>query len=137
MGVLEDFLVKAKNAVGNLGEKAGQFVDVSKLNIKMAELKSDLKNEYESLGKTIYKATKEQIDDQSTINYEIAQIDNLNLRISELKTQIATMKNKTLCKFCGQPNEIGSSYCTKCGKEIENSAENEEKVQDDFEEFED
>ena len=36
MGVFEDILVKAKGAVDALGEKAGQFVDVSKLNIKTA-----------------------------------------------------------------------------------------------------
>ena len=118
MGVWEDFFVKAKVAVDTLGEKAGQFVDVSKLNIKMAELKNDMKNEYETLGKAVYRAKKEQIEDDVTINYEIAQIDNLSLQIEELKKQIAAMKNKVLCQSCGQPNEIGSCYCAKCGEEL-------------------
>ena len=136
MGVLEDFFVKAKVAVDTLGEKAGQLVDVSKLNIKMAELKNDMKNEYANLGKAIYKSKKEQVDDDVTVNYEVAQIDNLNLQIEELKKQIATMKNKVLCNACGQPNETGSLYCSKCGGELGNSvAEKEEK--DDFEDFED
>ena len=88
MGVLEDFFVKAKVAVDTLGEKAGQLVDVSKLNIKMAELKNDMKNEYANLGKAVYKAKKEQVEDDVTVNYEVAQIDNLNLQIEELKKQI-------------------------------------------------
>ena len=58
MGVFEDILVKARGAVDALGEKAGQFVDVSKLNIKHAELKADLKKEFESLGKMIYNCEK-------------------------------------------------------------------------------
>ncbi len=135
MGVLEDFFVKAKEAVDTLGEKAGQFVDVSKLNIKMAELKNDMKNEYETLGKAVYKAKKENIDDDATVNYEVAQIDNLTLQIEELKKQIATMKNKVLCKSCGQPNEVGSCYCAKCGGELSCDKECESEKKDDFEDF--
>lgn len=135
MGVLEDFFVKAKVAVDTLGEKAGQLVDVSKLNIKMAELKNDMKNEYENLGKAVYKAKKEQTEDDVTINYEVAQIDNLSLQIEELKKQIATMKNKVLCGSCGQPNEVGSSYCTKCGGELSPETKTESETQDDFEDF--
>ncbi|MBR2735241.1 MAG: zinc ribbon domain-containing protein [Clostridia bacterium] len=135
MGVLEDFFVKAKVAVDALGEKAGQLVDVSKLNIKMAELKNDMKNEYENLGKAVYKAKKENTDDDATITYEVAQIDNLNLQIEELKKQIATMKNKILCKSCGQPNETGSSYCSKCGGELSCEKSSESEPKDDFEDF--
>lgn len=136
MGVLEDFFVKAKTAVGNIGEKAGQFVDVSKLNIRMAELKSDLRNEYENLGKSVYKSKKEQIEDPAAVNYMIAQIDNLCIQIDELRKQIAAMKNKVLCKFCDQPNETGSSYCAKCGKKIEvEESKSVEKIDDDFVEF--
>lgn len=136
MGVLEDFFVKAKVAVDAIGEKAGQIVDVSKLNIRMAELKSDMKNEYEALGKAVYKAKKENIEDEVTVNYEIAQIDNLSMQIEELKKQIATMKNKVLCESCGEPNEIDACYCSKCGEHIGgNSTEN--VVKDDFEEFDD
>ena len=135
MGVWEDFFVKAKVAVDTLGEKAGQFVDVSKLNIKMAELKNDMKNEYETLGKAVYRAKKEQIEDDVTINYEIAQIDNLGLQIEELKKQIAAMKNKVLCQSCGQPNEIGSCYCAKCGEELSCKKASGTETKDDFEDF--
>lgn len=135
MGVLEDFFVKAKVAVDALGEKAGQLVDVSKLNIKMAELKNDMKNGYINLGKAVYKAKKDNATDDATINYEIAQIDNLSLQIDELKKQIATMTNKVLCKSCGQPNEKGSHFCTKCGEELPCEENSEPETKDDFEDF--
>ncbi len=138
MGVFEDIFVKAKVAVDALGEKAGQFVDVSKLNIKLAELKSDLKAEFENLGKTVYHSEKNDSDIESEIRSGIAQIDNLNLQIEELKKQIASMKNKILCKSCGSQNEEGSSYCTKCGESLSNSSESPAKdEQDDFTEFDD
>ena len=137
MGVLEDFFVKAKEAVDTLGEKAGQLVDVSKLNIKMAELKNDMKNEYVGLGKAVYKAKKENVEEDAAINYSVAQIDNLSMQIEELKKQIATMKNKVICKSCGQPNEMESHYCAKCGSVISEGERDEAEETDDFEEFED
>lgn len=141
MGVFEDIFVKAKGAVDAIGEKAGQYVDVSKLNIRLMELKSDLKNEYESLGKLVHKYAKSGEDGNSEINVSIAQIDNINLRIEELKKQIATLKNKVLCKSCEHLNEQDSVFCAKCGKKLSDQ----EKVEvveakdddDDFEDFDD
>lgn len=138
MGVFEDIFVKAKVAVDALGEKAGQFVDVSKLNIKLAELKADLRAEFENLGKTMYHSDKNDTDASLEIRSGIAQIDNLSLQIEELKNQIASMKNKVLCKSCGSQNEEGSSYCTKCGGILTTGVSKpDENQEDDFTEFDD
>lgn len=137
MGVFEDIFVKAKVALGALGEKAGQFVDVSKLNIKLAELKSDLKSEYETLGKTVYNSKKDGISKDNEINLSIAQIDNVSIQIEELKKQIASTKNQIICKSCGSQNDVGASYCAKCGAVLNahtNVAEL-QKTEDDFADF--
>ncbi len=136
MGVFEDIFVKAKGAVDALGEKAGQFVDVSKLNIKMAELKSDLKNEYEALGKTVYNCEKNHIDSASEVTNASLRIDSIYMQIEELKKQVAKMKNKVLCKECGNANNVNDSYCGKCGKELKNSGSEPLEEADDFSEFE-
>ena len=136
MGVFEDIFVKAKGAVDALGEKAGQFVDVSKLNIKMAELKSDLKNEYEALGKTVYTCEKNHIDSASEVTNASLRIDSIYMQIEELKKQVAKMKNKVLCKECGNANNVNDSYCGKCGKELKNSGSEPSEEADDFSEFE-
>lgn len=139
MGVFEDIFVKAKGAVDAIGEKAGQYVDVSKLNIRLMELKSDLKNEYENLGKMVYKYSKSGEDGKSEINVSIAQIDNINLRIEEMKKQIATLKNKVLCKSCEHLNEQDSVFCAKCGQKIseQEKVTITENKDDDFEDFDD
>ena len=136
MGVFEDIFVKAKGAVDALGEKAGQFVDVSKLNIKMAELRSDLKNEYEALGKTVYNCEKNHIDSASEITNASLRIDSIYMQIEELKKQVAKMKNKVLCKECGNANNVNDSYCVKCGKELKNACSEPLEETDDFSEFE-
>ncbi len=141
MGVLEEFFVKAKVAVDAIGEKAGKIVDVSKLNVKMAELKSSLKSEYERLGKVVYNSRRDNVPDESNINYEVAQIANLSLQIEELKKQIASVKNKVLCKSCGQPTELGSKFCSSCGEKIDYTDEEivieGDEQSDDFDEFDD
>lgn len=141
MGVFEDIFVKAKGAVDAIGEKAGQYVDVSKLNIRLMELKSDLKNEYENLGKTVYKCAKEGADGKSEVNVIVAQIDNINLRIEDLKKQIATLKNRVLCKSCEHLNEQDAVFCAKCGQKLSEQGEIKDKEvpqeDDDFEDFDD
>ncbi|MBR0423478.1 MAG: zinc ribbon domain-containing protein [Clostridia bacterium] len=138
MGMFENFFMKAKGAVDALGEKAGQFVDVSKLNIRVAELKSDLKNEFESLGKTVYNCEKNHIDAAQETNTFVSNIDNIYIQIEELKKQIAEMKNKVICKFCNSANENNAIYCGKCGKKLDNAiAESSKDEDDDFSEFED
>ncbi len=133
MGVFEDILVKARGAVDALGEKAGQFVDVSKLNIKHAELKADLKKEFESLGKMIYNCEKNHIDSASECSNFISRIDGIYTQIKELKDQIATMKNKIICKSCNTFNSTGASFCSKCGKSLSDADKLD--VKDDFADF--
>ena len=141
MGILndlEEILVKAKAAATVLGEKAGQYVDISKLKFKLIELKSDLKSEYENLGKCTYENNKKNIENSSDITVCIAQIDNLKLQIEELERQMATMKNKVICHACRSQNEINAVYCTKCGKKISDVIETAEasSAEDDFLDFE-
>ena len=45
MKSFEDFISKAKDAVDVIGEKAGQFMDVSKLNLKVMDIKSQIRAE--------------------------------------------------------------------------------------------
>ena len=114
---------------------------VSKLNIKVIEIKSNIRQEFESLGKMVYENFG---DDESANKAEVAaqvqSIKDLYSELSKLKTQIAFMKNKILCKSCGNHNEIGSLYCSKCGENLKSEgtpivdAKDEE---DDFSEFED
>lgn len=137
MGVLEDIFVKAKAAAGALGEKAGQYVDVSKLNIKLAEFKSDLKSEFENLGKIVYQSEKNEVENRAGINAGIAQIDNITLQIEELKKQIASIKNKVLCNACGSQNEVDSVYCAKCGEKLFENSKSSEVEEDDFSDFDD
>ena len=139
MGVFEDLFVKAKVAVDVIGEKTGLFVDVSKLKIKMAELKAELKKEFESLGKSVHHAKKNGQDNTNAVTIQVEQIDNLLVQIESLKAEIASMKNRIVCKACGNQNEKEASFCSKCGGGLDSAeggkAQSED--EDDFAEFDD
>ena len=122
MKTFEEFISKAKGAVDVLGEKAGQFMDVSKLNLKLLELKSELKSELENLGKIVYECTDEKILDNIEVKNQVNTIKTLKEEIENLKTQIAFAKNKLLCKACGSYNEIKSSYCANCGTKLKDDS---------------
>lgn len=124
MKTFEELISKAKGAVDVLGEKAGQFMDVSKLNLKLLELKTELKSELETLGKIVYDCTDEKILENPEVKTQVQSIKNLKQEIENLKTQIAFVKNKILCKSCGNYNEIKSLYCANCGASLKNNQNN-------------
>ena len=141
MKSFEELISKARGAVDVIGEKAGQFVDVSKLNLKVMDTKSQIRSEFESLGRLVYENFGEELENKDEVKSQVDYIKELYTQLEKYKTQIAFMKNKILCKSCGNHNEVGSLYCAKCGANLkqdgqpiipEDSLEN-----DDFAEFDD
>ncbi len=118
MGMFEEFVVKAKNAAGVVGEKAGYFVDVSKININIAEENNELKKKYQELGKLVYDSEKSGTSDAIKVENYIKQIDDINEKICKLKSEVASLKKKLVCCSCGNQNDSDSKYCCKCGKEL-------------------
>ena len=53
MGLFEDVVVNAKEAVNAVGKKAGQMVDISKLRLSAADLNNEISKRFEALGRVI------------------------------------------------------------------------------------
>lgn len=118
MSIFEDVLLNAKNAVDTVGKKAGKVIDVSKLTLAAADIKSEISQKYEILGRISY---EEQVNGKS---YEKSK-DELVKKITELMEQldtvnemIANAKHKTKCPSCGSYNVEGAIFCNKCGEKI-------------------
>lgn len=141
MKTFEEFISRAKGAVDVIGEKAGQLVDVSKQNLKLIDLKSQLRAEFEALGKVVYENYGKEETESTEIVSMIQSIKVLDEEIDKLKMQIAFTKNKILCKACGHNNEVGSHFCAKCGENLKNGGtpipDDVKNDEDDFAEFDD
>ena len=136
MGVFEDILVKAKSAAEVVKEKTGKFVDVSKLNFRLSEAKSELRNEFEEFGKIVYRLEKSGKKDENLIKSKIETIDSLMAQLEELKKEVARMKNKAICKSCEKENETDAVFCSRCGGNL-SIPQNLKEENDDFEEYDD
>ena len=140
MKSLEEFISKAKDAACALGEKAGQFASVSKLNLRVIEAKSNLRQEFEALGKTVYENYDDGLENKSEIADQVKTIKGIYEEIEKIKSQIAFMKNKILCKSCGNHNDEGSLFCSKCGENLKKEGLpiiDDDSKNDDFAEFDD
>lgn len=119
MGLFEDILYKTKSAVDIVGEKAGHFVDVSKLTMNLAELKSMRKKKLENLGETFYLSkTGDSSENDPDFSKVFSEIEDLDKNIEKLNQEIAKIKNKLVCKKCGNNNSQNSEYCCKCGEHL-------------------
>ena len=89
----------------------------------------------------VYESYGKDDENEAEIASQVQSVKELEAEISKLKTQIAFMKNKILCKACGSQNEVGSVFCSKCGENLKKGGtpivEKEEEEDDDFVDFDD
>lgn len=120
MGLFEDVVVNAKSAANVVGKKAIQLVDVSKLRISAADLNNEISKRYESLGRAVYEAKKTNNDASDLIAESIRSIEELYEQLDAINEQLASARERLVCKNCGQENQQGSVYCCKCGSKLSN-----------------
>ncbi|HIU32022.1 MAG TPA: zinc-ribbon domain-containing protein [Candidatus Caccousia avistercoris] len=125
MGLLEDVAVNAKSAVTVVGKTAGKLVDISKLRISAAQLNSEISKRYESLGRMVYDAQKTGNDAADLVKECVGAIDDLYEQLDAVNEQISAIRNRTICKNCGEENPQTAIYCSKCGKKLEEFPEEE------------
>ena len=77
MGVFDDVITNAKSAAQTVGKVAGQFVDMSKLRLNLAELNGEINKRYQELGQFIYEAKKAGEADEVELAEKIAVLDEL------------------------------------------------------------
>ncbi len=118
MGILEDVLLNARTAVDTVGKKAGKVIDMSKLTLSAADIKSELSKKYEMLGRITFEAQTTNKDYSKSIADIVAKIINLKAELESVNEAIANGKSKTKCSNCGSYNDKGAIFCNKCGTKI-------------------
>ena len=98
MGLLEDVVVNAKEAVNAVGKKAGQMVDISKLRLNAADLNNEISKRFEALGRVIYDSKKTENDSADLVNECITAIDELYEQLDAVNDQISALRSRVICK---------------------------------------
>ena len=86
----------AKQAANVVGKKTGELVDTSKLKLQAVDLNSDIKRNYEALGRAVYESRKQGIDSTEEIDDIIILINEKYDELDEVNEQLSKMSNKNI-----------------------------------------
>ena len=100
------------------GKKAGQMVDVAKLNVQLFDLNGEYNDLLRQLGQVMYDTHRGEAPENDVVTKLLAQADEKAARIAELKNRIADLKQAASCPACGEPCGRGDQFCRACGKPL-------------------
>ena len=100
------------------GKYAGQMVDIAKLNMKIFDLKTEINTLLREIGQVVYDTHLGVEADRASIDGMLAQIDEKNRAVDELKERIAVLKNSRQCPGCGAACGRDDKFCKTCGAQL-------------------
>lgn len=108
----------ATRAASNVGKKASDAFNVSKLNIQIFDLNTSLDVIYKEIGKIIYDSHTGKETDNTVLEEKLRQADEKAAQIQELKDKIANHRDTKACENCGNSCGKDDVYCAKCGAKV-------------------
>ena len=115
MGMLDDIINKTRYVANDLGQKANDVVEVSRLRLSVVSLGSDIDKVYQKLGLMIYEMVKAGTANQELVNGCVAEVDALKAKLDEANQKIDELKNVRRCDSCGNAVDISAQFCPMCG----------------------
>lgn len=97
------------------GRKAGQMVDVAKLNVQLFDLNGEFSDILKKLGQVMYDTHKGKTEAQSSVSHLLARADETAQKIEELKSRIADLRQSRTCPTCGAACGREDKFCRACG----------------------
>ena len=97
------------------GRKAGQMVDVAKLNVQLFDLNGEFNDTLRQLGQVMYDTHLGREAESGTVTGLLDQADQTAARIAEVKDRIAALSQTQTCPACGAPCGKEDKFCRRCG----------------------
>ena len=136
---------KASEAYKITADKTGKIAKETKIKFKIGELRTQVNDVYEEIGKKVYE--KHVLEGEISIENEIEEyctkLDVLSDEIDSLLKQCLELKDKKQCPKCYSEIEKEMKFCPNCvykqiikdnmQEELEDSKQNEQENQDEKE----
>ena len=115
---------KASEAYKITADKTGKIAKETKLKLKMGDLKGQINDLYEEIGKKVYEkhVRKENIDIEKELEEQCAKIDMLSEEIENILKQCMDLKDKKQCLNCHKEIDKNMNFCPECGARQEEPA---------------
>ena len=112
---------KASEAYKVTADKTGKLAKEAKLRMKMGELKSEINEIYQEIGKKVYEnhAREEKQDLSNELEEQFTKIDCLSDEIESILKECLELKDKRQCPNCYTEIEKDVKFCPKCGTKQE------------------
>lgn len=126
MDFFDKITKKASEAYKITADKTGKIAKDTKIKLKQSELKSNVSDLYEEIGKKVYQNYLQKQDDiPEEIKEDCIKIDVLNDEIERLLNESLDLKNQKQCPYCYSKINKDDKYCHECGKKQEVDKEEE------------
>ena len=112
---------KASEAYKVTADKTGKLAKEAKLRMKMGELKSEINDIYEEIGKAVYEnhVREEKNDITNELEEKCTKIDCLSDEIESYLKECLELKDKKQCQNCYVEIEKDAKFCPECGTKQE------------------
>ena len=126
---------KASEAYKMTADKTGKIAKETKMKFKIGELKSQINDLYEEIGKKVYEShvKEEEISIQNDLEEQCTKIDVLSDEIESLSKQCLELKDKKQCPKCFKEIEKDAKFCPTCGAKQEETEVKEVEILEDVE----
>lgn len=126
---------KASKAYKITTDRTGKIAKETKIKLKMNELKTQINEVYEEIGKKVYEkhVREEDISIKKDLEEECTKIDVLSDEIESLVKQSLELKDKKQCPKCYVEIEKDMNFCYNCGEKQTKESEGEVEMLEDLE----
>ena len=100
------------------GRKAGQMVDVAKLNVLLFDLNGEFNDLLRQLGQVMYSTHQGRSPEGDPVTQLLAKADETAEKIADVKARIADLRQSRSCPTCGAPCGKGDKFCRSCGASL-------------------
>lgn len=97
------------------GKKAGQMVDVAKLNVQLFDLNGEFNDILRQLGQVLYNTHLGQPLEGDPVTELLSKADEAAARVTEIKARIADLRQAKNCPACGASCCKEDKFCRCCG----------------------
>lgn len=97
------------------GRKAGQMVDVAKLNVQLFDLNGEFSDILKKLGQVMYDTHRGQGGESADVAGLLERADEVSEKIREVKARISDLRQSRTCPACGASCGKEDKYCRGCG----------------------
>lgn len=100
------------------GRKAGQMVDVAKLNVQLFDLNGEFNDLLRQLGQVMYDTHQGRSPEGDPVTQLLAKADEAAEKIAEVRARIADLRQAQTCPGCGAPCGREDQFCRRCGAKL-------------------